>query len=77
MTRVHIAGFYDHAGFCPDCDAPCCYHYRHVSQSGTATVPAVTATAWTRSGKPSVETVNRPVVSPAICDLEALPRSAS
>jgi len=39
MTRVHTAGFYDHAGFCPDCDAPCCYHYRHVSQSGTATVP--------------------------------------
>jgi hypothetical protein len=34
--QVRTAGFYDDAGFCPDCDAPYCYCYRHwhVSESG-------------------------------------------
>jgi hypothetical protein len=31
---VHMARFYDDAGFCRDCDAPYCYQHWHVSESG-------------------------------------------
>jgi hypothetical protein len=34
FAQVHTAGFYDDAGFCPDCDAPYCYRHWHVSESG-------------------------------------------
>jgi hypothetical protein len=29
FAQVHTAGSYDDAGFCQDCDAPCCYQHWH------------------------------------------------
>ena len=39
FAQVHTAGFYDDAGFCPDCDAPYCYQHWHVSESGYGHCP--------------------------------------
>jgi hypothetical protein len=39
FAQVHTAGFYDDAGFCPDCDAPYCYQHWHVSESGYGYCP--------------------------------------
>ena len=39
FAQVHTAGFYDDAGFCPDCDAPYCYRHWHVSESGYGYCP--------------------------------------
>lgn len=50
FAQVHTAGFYDDAGFCPDCEAPYCYRHWHVSESGYGHCPAATARAWTRTG---------------------------
>jgi len=49
MARVHTAGFYDDAGFCPGCDAPAAINTGMCPSPDTATVPAVTAKAWTRT----------------------------
>lgn len=38
-AQVHTAGFYDDAGFCPDCDAPYCYRHWHVSETGYGRCP--------------------------------------
>jgi hypothetical protein len=38
--QVATAGFYDDAGFCPDCDAPYCYRHWHVCQTGYGHCPA-------------------------------------
>jgi hypothetical protein len=51
FAQVHTAGFYDDAGFCPDCNAPYCYQHWHVCPSlATAAAPAATVRAWTRIG---------------------------
>jgi hypothetical protein len=39
FAQVHTAGFYDDAGFCPDCDAPYCYQHWRVSESGYGYCP--------------------------------------
>jgi hypothetical protein len=39
FAQVHTAGFYDDAGFCPDCDAPYCYKHWHVSETGYGHCP--------------------------------------
>jgi hypothetical protein len=39
FAQIHIAGFYDDAGFCQDCDAPYCYQHWHVSESGYGNCP--------------------------------------
>ena len=39
FAQVHTAGFYDDAGFCPDCNAPYCYRHWHVSESGYGHCP--------------------------------------
>ena len=39
FAQVHAAGFYDDAGFCPDCDAPYCYQHWHVSETGYGYCP--------------------------------------
>lgn len=39
FAQVHTAGFYDDAGFCPDCDAAYCYQHWHVSESGYGHCP--------------------------------------
>ena len=39
FAQVHLAGFYDDAGFCQDCDAPYCYQHWHVSGSGYGHCP--------------------------------------
>jgi hypothetical protein len=53
FAQVHTAGFYDDAGFCPDCDARYCYQHWHVSESGYGDCPRGhgTAGAWTRAGR--------------------------
>lgn len=38
--RVHVAGFYDDAGICGECDAPYCRTHWHVSESGLGRCPA-------------------------------------
>jgi hypothetical protein len=47
FAQVHTVGFYDDAGFCPDCDAPYCYQHWHVFESGYDHCPVATAKAWT------------------------------
>jgi hypothetical protein len=39
FAQVHQAGFYDDAGFCPDCDAPYCHRHWHVSETGYGSCP--------------------------------------
>jgi hypothetical protein len=39
FAQVHTAGFYDDAGFCPDCDAAYCYRHWHVAESGYGHCP--------------------------------------
>jgi hypothetical protein len=39
FARVHQAGFYDDAGFCPGCDAPYCHQHWHVSRTGYGSCP--------------------------------------
>lgn len=39
FDRVAMAGFYDDAGFCEDCDAPYCYRHWHVSETGYGHCP--------------------------------------
>jgi hypothetical protein len=39
FAQVHLAGFYDDAGFCQECDAPYCYRHWHVSGSGYGHCP--------------------------------------
>jgi len=39
FAQVHAGGSYDDAGFCQDCDAPCCYQHWRVSESGYGHCP--------------------------------------
>ena len=39
FAQVHLAGFYDDAGFCADCDVPYCYRHWHVSGTGYGYCP--------------------------------------
>jgi hypothetical protein len=39
FARVRMAGFYDDAGFCQDCDAPYCYQHWRVSDFGYGYCP--------------------------------------
>ena len=39
FAQVHMAGFYDDAGFCQDCDAPYCLQHWHVSETGYGCCP--------------------------------------
>jgi hypothetical protein len=39
FARVRMAGFYDDAGFCQDCDAPYCYRHWRVSDTGCGYCP--------------------------------------
>jgi hypothetical protein len=39
FDQVVMAGFYDDAGFCQDCEAPYCYRHWHVSETGYGRCP--------------------------------------